>query len=71
MRIKNPTPEEVKKFALMAAESQIRSLFTVDEEFKLINLGIIDDQHPDYLEYREQITQILADYKIQKGKTNE
>lgn len=65
MKIKNPTPDEIKKFALMAVESQIRSLFTVDEEFKLINLGIIDDQHPDYLTYREAINQILADYQRQ------
>lgn len=40
--------------------ANIRLKYSISDEFKMINLGIQDNQNPEYLEYRAYVEQCKA-----------
>ena len=55
----NPTPlthEEINQMVV----SKIREKYDINEEFKMINLGISDPTNKDYIAYREYVTSCIA-----------
>lgn len=40
--------------------SAIREIYSIDDEYKLINLGIANNQDPEYLEYRKTVNDIKS-----------
>ena len=50
--------EQAKKQRDSKIVSEIRKHYTVDDEYKLINKGIADNQDPEYLAYRQKVNDI-------------
>ena len=48
MKIKKPNKDDLRKLYLPRLQRAIRTAYDLDEEFKLINLGIADKNNPDY-----------------------
>lgn len=67
MKIKKPTVDEVKGYLRKDLIDRIREHYSVDEEFRLLNRGVIDSQDSEFREYREVIDQLVADYQTQTG----
>lgn len=44
-------------------KSKIREFYSVDDEFKLMSLGIADKTDADYIAYREQIEAIKLEVR--------
>lgn len=59
----DPTTEEKKAGSRNALQEAIREMYPLDEEFRLINLGINDPTNPEYLEYRAAIDALLTNYR--------
>jgi len=54
---------EKKAVAKQHLEGQIASAFPINEEMRLINLGINDSNNAEYLEYRAKIDELVAEYR--------
>ena len=39
-------------------KEEIRKLYSIDDEFKILNLGIADKTDPAYIKYRNDVTTI-------------
>jgi len=63
MKIVTASTEEKKKRAKLALEATIEALYPKNEEMRLINLGVNDPTHPDYLAYRQQIAELIEQYR--------
>lgn len=63
MRIITGTEEEQKIPKRDGLKAIIRALYDLDEEFRLINLGIENAKDPDYLEYRQTIYELVKEYR--------
>ena len=63
MRIKKPKIDEIKKYKREQLKAQIRAIYSVDEEFKLMNLGINNSTDSEYLKYRKTIDLLVLNYK--------
>jgi len=63
MKIIRAKKEEKKSVAKQHLERQIASAFPVNEEMRLINLGINDSSNAEYLEYRAKIDELIVEYK--------
>jgi hypothetical protein len=63
MKIIRAKKEEKKLVAKQQLEGQIASAFPVNEEMRLINLGINDSSNAEYLEYRAKIDELIVEYK--------
>tara|TARA_Y100000296_G_C5158672_1_gene250598 strand:+ start:793 stop:993 length:201 start_codon:yes stop_codon:yes gene_type:complete len=63
MKIIRAKKAEKKSAAKKQLEMQIASAFPVNEEMRLINLGIADKDNAEYLEYRLKIGEILETYR--------
>jgi len=63
MKIIRAKKEEKKSVAKQQLEGQIASAFPVNEEMRLINLGINDSSNAEYLEYRAKIDELIVEYK--------
>jgi hypothetical protein len=63
MKIVTASTEEKKERAKLALEATIEALYPKNEEMRLINLGISDPTHPDYLAYRQQIAELIEQYR--------
>ena len=55
--------KEAKRKGLIVAE--IRKIYTQDDEFKMINLGISDPNNSEYLEYRDKVQEIKDQFPIE------
>jgi hypothetical protein len=63
MKIIRAKKAEKKSVAKQQLEMQITSAFPVNEELRLINLGIADKDNAEYMEYRLKIGEILETYR--------
>ena len=63
MRIKKPTKEDIKQYKREELKSQIREIYSVDEEFRILNLGIKNPKSKEYLKYRKTIDDMVKVYK--------
>jgi len=63
MKIIRAKKRERKERAKAILDEQIRLTYPVDEEMRLINLGINDSNNAEYLEYRAKIGELLNDYR--------
>jgi hypothetical protein len=63
MKIKTATIDEIKASARSSLDHQIRTVYSTDEEFRIINLGIVNNQDPEYLEYRATINALVENYR--------
>ena len=52
--------EQAQKQRNTKIVSAIREVYSIDDEYKLINLGIADNQDPEYLEYRKTVNDIKS-----------
>ena len=64
MKIIRAKKEEKKLVAKQQLEGQIASAFPVNEEMRLINLGINDSNNAEYLEYRAKIDELIVEYRL-------
>jgi len=64
MKIIRAKKEEKKLVAKQQLEGQIASAFPVNEEMRLINLGIKDSNNAEYLEYRAKIDELIVEYRL-------
>jgi len=64
MKIIKPKKAEKKSVAKQHLEGQIASAFPVNEEMRLINLGIKDSNNAEYVEYRAKIESLKQEYKL-------
>jgi hypothetical protein len=63
MKVKRPAVDEIKGYLRPALIERIRELYSVDEEFRLINRGIAEPLDPEYLEYRSVVDDLVEFYK--------
>jgi hypothetical protein len=63
MKTKTATEAEIKANARMVLEMQIRERYPQDEEFRIINRGILDPQDQEYLDYRAAIDELVEGYR--------
>ncbi len=63
MKIIKAKKAEKKSVAKQHLEGQIASAFPVNEEMRLINLGINDSSNAEYVEYRAKIDELIIEYK--------
>ncbi|MEW5817700.1 MAG: hypothetical protein AB1798_20185, partial [Spirochaetota bacterium] len=61
------TTEEKERERKKYVVAKIRELYSVDEEIKLINRGIMDSRDQDYIIYREKVEAIKLTTKILEG----
>ena len=52
--------EQAQKERNSKIVSAIREIYSIDDEYKLINLGIANNQDPEYLEYRKTVNDIKS-----------
>jgi hypothetical protein len=71
MRIKKPKIDEIKKYKREQLQSQIRDIYSVDEEFRILNLGIANAENVEFLKYRETIDLLVLNYKQETGEIYE
>jgi len=71
MKVKSPTIEEIKAVAKNNLQLQIRNYYSVDDEFRILNKGIINPQDSEYLEYRATIDQLVTNYQQEAGELYE
>ena len=71
MRIKKPKIVEIKTYTREMLIGQIREMYSVDDEFRILNKGIIDSQDTEYLEYRNIIDELVSNYQQQTGEIYE
>lgn len=57
--------EQSKKERDAKIVSAIREIYSIDDEYKLINLGIADNRDPEYLEYRQTVEKIKQEVTMQ------
>ena len=63
MKTKTATEFEIKTNARVVLEMQIRERYSQDEEFRIINRGILDPQDQEYLDYRATIDELVESYR--------
>jgi hypothetical protein len=63
MKIVTASTEEKKARAKTLLEATIDSLYPKNEEMRLINLGVTDPTHPDYVAYRQKIAELIEQYR--------
>lgn len=68
MKTKKPAKEDLRKLYLPRLQRAIRTAYDVDEEFKLLNLGIANKNDPDYLAYREYISKLIIEFNKEVDK---
>ena len=71
MRIKKPNIDEIKKYKREQLQSQIRDIYSVDEEFRILNLGIVNAKDKEFLKYRKAIDLLVLNYKQETGEIYE
>jgi hypothetical protein len=71
MRIKKPNIDEIKKYKREQLQSQIREVYSVDEEFRILNLGIVNAKDKEFLKYRKTINSLVLNYKQETGEIYE
>ncbi len=64
MKIIKAKKAEKKAISKEKLERQIASAFPVNDEMRLINLGINDSKNAEYLEYRAKIEELIKEYKL-------
>ncbi len=57
--------EQLAKQRDIKIVSAIREIYSIDDEYKLINLGIANSQDPEYLEYRQTVEKIKQEVTMQ------
>lgn len=67
MKVKTPTIDEIRAIAKNNLQAQIREHYSVDEEFRILNRGILDSQDSEYVKYRSTIDQLVQNYQQQTG----
>jgi len=67
MRIKKPNIDEIKRYKRKQLIEQIRSKYSVDEEFRILNLGIRNAKNKEYVKYRKTIKELVDEYKQTTG----
>ena len=67
MRIKKPNIDEVKSYKRKQLIEQIRDKYSVDEEFRILNLGIKNAKNKEYVKYRKTIKELVDEYKQTTG----
>ena len=63
MKIIKAKKAERKEVAKQQLERQIASAFPINEEMRLINLGINDPTDAEYIKYRAKVTELITEYK--------
>lgn len=71
MRIKKPKINEIKEYKRKQLKAQIREIYSVDEEFRILNLGIANAKDKEFLKYRETIDLLVLNYKQETGEIYE
>jgi predicted nuclease of predicted toxin-antitoxin system len=71
MRIKKPNIDEIKQYKREQLQTQIRDIYSQEEEFRLTNLGIKNPTDSEYLKYRETIDLLVLNYKQEAGEIYE
>ena len=64
MKIIKASKAEKKEVAKETLERQIANVFPINEEMRLINLGINDSNNAEYVEYRAKIESLKQEYKL-------
>jgi len=59
----NPEAAEMKKHLKGALIQSIRNLYSAEEEFRIVNKGMMNNQDKEYLEYRKNIDNLVNDYR--------
>ena len=55
MKIKEASQADVREIYLNMLKREIRNTYTIDDEFKLMNLGLLDKTNEEFVAYRENI----------------
>ena len=63
MKTKHATDDEIKAIAKGRLDNDLRNVYSVDEEFRIINLGIASKKNPEYIEYRATIDALVGNYR--------
>lgn len=71
MRIKKPNIDEIKKYKREQLKAQIRDIYSVDEEFRILNIGIVNAKDKEFLKYRKAIDLLVLNYKQEIGEIYE
>jgi len=71
MRIKKPKIDEIKEYKREQLKQQIRDIYSVDEEFRILNLGIVNAEDSEFLKYRKTINELVLNYKQETGEIYE
>ena len=71
MRIKKPKIDEIKEYKRKQLKQQIREIYSVDEEFRILNLGIVNAEDSEFLKYRKTINELVLNYKQETGEIYE
>jgi len=71
MRIKKPKIDEIKEYKRKQLKQQIRDIYSVDEEFRILNLGIVNAEDSEFLKYRKTINELVLNYKQETGEIYE
>ncbi len=72
MKAKAPTIDDIKTNTRKSVNDQIRAKYSIDDEFRLVNLGITKGKNnKDYADYRKEIDEIILHYQKQTGEIYE
>ena len=71
MKIKKPNIDEIKEYKRKQLKAQIREIYSVDEEFRILNLGIVNAEDSEFLKYRKTINELVLNYKQETGEIYE
>ncbi len=63
MKIKQPSKADIRDMYLRMLTREIRNTYTMDDEFKLMNLGLQDKTNAEYVAYRENIDLLTEQFK--------
>lgn len=66
MRVLPKNTEASIKFMRERLTERIREAYPLDEEFRIINLGIADSANEEYIAYRQFIENLIAEYRAEK-----
>tara|TARA_B110000908_G_scaffold57895_1_gene70551 strand:+ start:7155 stop:7385 length:231 start_codon:yes stop_codon:yes gene_type:complete len=63
MKIKEASQADVREIYLNMLKREIRNTYTIDDEFKLMNLGLLDKTNEEFVAYRENIALLTDQFK--------